>query len=82
MSYRDTFGEMMCEFRNVFADDAGQAALEWITSAEAIGKNVSYHGVSLLEIEEGKVSRFRAYFDPPARPLRELDSTSAFAISC
>ena len=39
--YRDTFGEMRSEFRNVFAD-----------------------GVSLLEIEVGKVSRFRAYFDP------------------
>jgi hypothetical protein len=41
-SYRDTFGSMKSEFRNVFADD----------------------GVSLLEIEDGKVSRFRAYFDP------------------
>jgi steroid delta-isomerase-like uncharacterized protein len=63
-SYRDTFGEMRSEFRNVFADDEGHAALEWNTSGEANGKNVSYDGVSLLEIEDGKVSRFRAYFDP------------------
>ena len=62
--YRDTFGEMRSEFRNVFADDAGHAALEWNTSGEANGKKVSYDGVSLLEIEEGRVSRFRAYFDP------------------
>src|SRR5215210_739284 len=62
--YRDTFGEMKSEFRNIFADDAGHAALEWNTSGEANGKIVSYDGVSLLEIEEGKVSRFRAYFDP------------------
>ena len=62
--YRDTFGEMKSEFRNFFADDAGHAALEWNTSGEANGNDVSYDGVSLLEIEEGKVSRFRAYFDP------------------
>jgi predicted ester cyclase len=65
-SYRDTFGEMKSEFRNVFADDAGHAALEWNTSGDANGKDVSYDGVSLLEIEDGKVSRFRAYFDPRA----------------
>jgi steroid delta-isomerase-like uncharacterized protein len=63
-SYRDTFGEMKSEFRNVFADAAGHAALEWNTSGDANGKDVSYDGVSLLEIEDGKVSRFRAYFDP------------------
>ncbi len=62
--YRDTFGEMRSEFRNVFADEAGHAALEWNTTGEANGKDVSYDGVSLLEIEDGKVSRFRAYFDP------------------
>jgi ketosteroid isomerase-like protein len=62
--YRDTFGEMRSEFRNVFADDAGHAALEWNTLGEANGKNVFYDGVSLLKIEEGRVSRFRAYFDP------------------
>ena len=63
-SYRDTFGEMKSEFRNVFADDSGHAALEWNTSGEANGNKVSYDGVSLLEIEDAKVSRFRAYFDP------------------
>ena len=65
-SYSDTFGEMKSESRNVFADDAGHAALRWNTLGEAKGKNVSYDGVSLLEIEGGKVSRFRAYFDPSA----------------
>jgi steroid delta-isomerase-like uncharacterized protein len=62
-SYRDTFGEMKSEFRNVFADDAGHAALEWNTSGDANGNEVSYDGVSILEVEDGKVSRFRAYFD-------------------
>ncbi len=67
--YRDTFGEMKSEFRNVFADDAGRAALEWTTEGTSNGNTVSYDGVSILEIEGGKVSRFRAYFDP--RPLTE-----------
>ena len=63
-SYRDTFGDMKSEFRNVFADEAGHAALEWTTSGKANGNEVSYDGVSLLEIQNGKVTRFRAYFDP------------------
>jgi steroid delta-isomerase-like uncharacterized protein len=62
--YRDTFGDMKSQFRNVFADDAGHAALEWNTSGQANGNEVSYEGVSLLETRNGKVSRFRAYFDP------------------
>ena len=71
--YRDTFGEMRSEFRNVFADDAGHAALEWNTSGKANGKKVSYDGVSLLEIEEGRVSRFRAYFDPRTVSTQVVD---------
>jgi limonene-1,2-epoxide hydrolase len=60
--YRKTFGEMKSEFRNVFADD-GRAALEWTTTGTSNGDTVSYDGVSILEIEGDKVSRFMAYFD-------------------
>ncbi len=63
-NYRNTFDEMKSEFRNVFADDAGHAALEWTTKATEDGDDVSYGGVSILEIEDGKVKRFMAYFDP------------------
>ena len=63
-NYRNTFDEMKSEFRNVFADDTGHAALEWTTNATEAGKNVSYAGVSILEIEGDKVKRFMAYFDP------------------
>jgi steroid delta-isomerase-like uncharacterized protein len=63
-SYRNTFGDMKSEFRTVFADDAGHAALEWNTTGKANGNEVSYEGVSLLETKNGKVIRFRAYFDP------------------
>jgi limonene-1,2-epoxide hydrolase len=62
--YRNTFAKMRSGFRNVFADDAGRAALEWTTEGTSGGNTVSYDGVSILEIEGDKVSRFRAYFDP------------------
>jgi limonene-1,2-epoxide hydrolase len=61
-SYRSTFGEMKSEFRNVFVAEDG-AALEWTTEATSNGDAISYDGVSILEIEGGKVSRFMAYFD-------------------
>ena len=60
--YRKTFGEMKSTFRNVFATGEG-AALEWRTQGTSDGEAVSYEGVSILEIEGGKVSRFMAYFD-------------------
>ena len=63
-NYRNTFHEMKSEFRNVFADESGHAALEWTTNATEDDSNVSYAGVSILEIEGGKVRRFMAYFDP------------------
>jgi steroid delta-isomerase-like uncharacterized protein len=61
--YRKTFDEMKSEFRNVFADGSGHAALEWTTQGTEDGDTVSYDGVSILEIEDGKVRRFMAYFD-------------------
>jgi ketosteroid isomerase-like protein len=61
-SYRSTFGEMRSEFRNVFATEVG-AALEWTTQGTSNGDSVAYDGVSILEIEGGKVRRFMAYFD-------------------
>jgi steroid delta-isomerase-like uncharacterized protein len=60
--YRKTFDEMKSTFRNVFATEEG-AALEWTTEGTSNGDTVSYDGVSILEIEGGKVRRFMAYFD-------------------
>ena len=60
--YRKTFGEMTSTFRNVFATEEG-AALEWTTEGTSNGDTVSYDGVSILEIEGGKIRRFKAYFD-------------------
>ena len=61
-NYRSTFGEMRSEFRNVFATEKG-AALERTTQGTSNGDSGSYDGVSILEIEGGKVRRFMAYFD-------------------
>jgi hypothetical protein len=51
-----------CEFRNVLAAEH-QAALEWTTEGAANGDAVSYEGMSILEVEGGKVCRFMAYSD-------------------
>jgi len=60
--YRRTFGEIKSEFRNVIATE-DRVALEWTTEGTSNGDLVSYDGVSILEIEDGKVRRFMAYFD-------------------
>lgn len=62
--YRETFGEVRSTFRNrIVGDD--RAALEWTTEGTtANGAPVSYEGVSILEIEGDRITRFRAYFDP------------------
>ena len=71
-SYRSTFGEMKSEFRNVFATE-DRAVLEWTTEGTSNGDKVSYDGVSILEIEGGKVRRFMAYFDTRALTPQVVD---------
>lgn len=64
--YRDTFGEVRSTFRNVFATD-GRAVLEWTTEGTAKdGAPVKYDGVSILETDGERITRFRAYFDAGA----------------
>jgi steroid delta-isomerase-like uncharacterized protein len=71
--YRKTFDEMNPEFRNVFADDSGHAALEWTTKGTEEGDTISYDRVSILEIEGDKVARFMAYFDSRALTKQVVD---------
>jgi len=62
-AYRDTFGEVASTFRNVIVSD-GRAALEWTTTGtSSAGTPIAYEGVSILEMADGKITRFRAYFD-------------------
>jgi ketosteroid isomerase-like protein len=63
-SYRDNFADVKSTFRNeIIADN--RAALEWdTTGTSSEGNEFEYDGVSILEIEEDKITRFRAFFDP------------------
>lgn len=75
--YRDTFGEVESTFRNVFAT-ADRVALEWRTvGTSADGSPVAYDGVSILETDGEKITRFRAYFDAGELGRRILHKTQA-----
>ncbi len=63
-SYRDSFKEIASTFRNEIVTDK-IAALEWTSKGTSTdGKEFEYDGVSILEINGDKISRFHAYFDP------------------
>jgi len=63
-NYRDTFGEVKSEFRNkTFSESA--AALEWTTEGtNKNGQPINYDGVSVLETDGNRITRFFAYFNP------------------
>ena len=62
--YRESFTRVHSEFRNIVQTDKA-ALLEWRTAVTtAAGLDVTYDGVSVLEFRDGKISRFRAYFNP------------------
>ncbi|GAC1386037.1 MAG: nuclear transport factor 2 family protein [Herpetosiphon sp.] len=61
--YRDAFGEVHSEFRNVIVSEKN-VALEWVTSGTgADGAPFTYDGVSIIETSGQHVTRFRAFFD-------------------
>ena len=68
------FEEIRSEFASVVQGDDGTAMLEWTSRGRlAGGAPVTYSGVSVLELRDGRVRRFRAYFDTaqlaaPAEP--------------
>jgi ketosteroid isomerase-like protein len=77
--YRETFDEMRSTFSNQIITD-GRAALEWQTRGSSKnGHEVEYEGVSILEIEGDKITRFYAYFDPHklGRQLENLSEQQA-----
>lgn len=61
--YRETFGEMRSEFRNQIVTE-NRAALEWTTVGTSKNEHeITYSGVTILEIEADKISRSCAYFN-------------------
>ena len=64
--YREAFGEIRSEFRNVVGDDAA-ALLEWESRGTlSNGDEVVYEGVTVLELDGERITRSTAYFDPRA----------------
>jgi ketosteroid isomerase-like protein len=64
--YRRTFDDVHSEFRNVATSDSA-ILLEWTSQGRlAGGVPFEYDGVSVVEHRDGRVRRFRAYFDPHA----------------
>ena len=62
--YRDSFEEITSSFTNVVAGAGGTLMLEWTSEGRALtGGRVGYAGVSVVEMEGGRVRRFRTYFD-------------------
>jgi ketosteroid isomerase-like protein len=63
-AYRDNFGEVKSTFRNEIITE-NRAALEWkTTGTSSDGNEFEYEGVSILEIDGERITRFFAYFDP------------------
>ncbi len=61
--YRETFGDLRSEFRNQIYGEQS-AALEWTTTGTSNSKNeICYSGVTILEIENDKITRSCAYFN-------------------
>ena len=63
-SYRESFGEVESVFRNeIVTEDV--TALEWTTSGtNSDGHEFEYDGVSVLETDGERITRFFAYFNP------------------
>jgi rubrerythrin/ketosteroid isomerase-like protein len=68
-TYRDSFEEIHSDFSRIV--ETGDAAmLEWTSRGVLRGdRPIDYSGVSVLELQDGKVRRFRTYFD--ARPFEQ-----------
>jgi ketosteroid isomerase-like protein/rubrerythrin len=65
-AYRDSFEEIRSDFSNVVETD-GTAVLEWTSRGRILGgRPIDYSGVSVIELQDGKVRRFRSYFDTKA----------------
>jgi hypothetical protein len=65
--YLGQFSEVKSEFGHV-ATEGNLANCEWVSRGKLDGgRDIEYSGVSLLEFDEnGKLSRFRTYYDSAA----------------
>ncbi|MDC0712220.1 nuclear transport factor 2 family protein [Stigmatella sp. ncwal1] len=62
--YKGTLKQVKSTFRNMI-ESGDRVALEWESKGTAHnGMAVSYEGVSIIEWDGDRISRFYAYFDP------------------
>ena len=74
-NYRRTFGEISSDFRNKIIS-GHTAALEWVSEGTSpSGEPIRYEGVSILQSNGLKITRFFAYFDPD-RLGRQISETA------
>ena len=60
-NYQKNLGSVRSVFKNRIVSD-NRSALEWTTEAD--NGEIAYAGVSIIEHDGEKISRFFAYFDP------------------
>ncbi|MBE9226638.1 nuclear transport factor 2 family protein [Phormidium sp. LEGE 05292] len=64
--YLSVFQQINSKFTNV-VESNGSAVLEWISEGTLTsGEPLKYQGVSIIETVDGKVQRFRTYYDSAA----------------
>jgi hypothetical protein len=64
--YLSVFKEIYSEFTRIRGDEEG-AVLEWVSEGTlSNGEPIRYRGVSILELEAGRIQRLSTYFDSAA----------------
>jgi ketosteroid isomerase-like protein len=64
--YLSVFDRIHSKFTHVIEGDGG-VVLEWVSEGSLKqGEPFRYRGVSVLELEQGEVQRFRTYYDSAA----------------
>lgn len=63
--YRDSFTDITSTFTHVVDGGDGTVMLEWTSRGTSrTGQPVAYAGVSVVEMRDGQIRRFRTYFNP------------------
>ncbi len=64
--YLEAFQEVRSTFHHVLDTDRG-AAMEWVSEGTRPGgEPLRYRGISVIEVRDGLVHRFRTYYDSAA----------------
>lgn len=75
-NYRKTFSEINSTFKNNISSE-NTVALEWTSAGKSSdGSEINYDGVSILETDGEKITRFFAYFNPAALGHQIVDEKS------